>query len=63
MVPYIRSQSQHGASWTSDAERQRAMGLSKMSTNTLATGFEPQRHTMMVCGRPVQVHLLARTRS
>ena len=27
----------------------------RMSAGTMATGFNPWRHTMVVCGRPVQV--------
>lgn len=38
-----------------DAALQAARQYHRVSSGMLATGFEPQRHSFYICGRPVQV--------
>ena len=46
-----------GPVFADDVSRHQELRRARKETATLCTGFEPQRHSMIVAGRPVQVHL------
>ena len=51
---YVVSAEDEGKRFESQEQRRVAQANSRLSMNTLVSGFEPNRHTMFVAGRPVQ---------
>ena len=51
---YTVSAEMEGKRFDSQDARYKAQANSRLSMNTLVSGFEPGRHTMFVAGRPVQ---------
>ena len=51
---YTVSAEMEGKRFDSQEQRVSAQANSRLSMNTLVSGFEPGRHTMFVAGRPVQ---------